>query len=928
MPELAQAVHLCARSYYSFGRSWLRPHDLARRAAQQGMPFIGLADRDVLHGAVELHLACRELGIRPLHGLDLAWTDEGVPLTPPPRILLLAENDRGFEQLIELSTLACASDERVVAWDELRSRTEGLRALDGGPDSATGRALAAGDGHAARLMLDRMLGLFGPHRLGLNVRDEGEGEAGALAAVLFELARVSGLPPLATWAFEGPAGQSARAWAPEAERHAAFARHPEALRHTLAWAAACHVELETGPAGRFPRPDPDRPPAADTAELEANALRGLRARLALERAPPAAQRAALDRLRVELNQVERAGYVIVLLALAELTAGARAAGLAFGPGRGTLPGSLLAWALGVTGVNPLKHGLYAERWLSGGAPPELQLDIVPDDRPRWMEWLRTRYGPDRVAHACAFPPHTARAALREAAEEMHIPLDLADRIAAQAPETPSGRHAPLTAARMASLARELGEARARAWGEAAQDREHAPRPAVTHPSGVILSDVPLTGRVPRMPAPDGGWISQWDAPALQRCGYLKIDLCSLHAVAALRLESSTPAPSVGATPAPGGDSAGAVFRAGTLAGLFLFEAPALREMALRARAASTDDLAAVLALHRTGWEAAWARYCAGAPEPLARGLPRALEPLLAATGGLLLYDEQIIAALCRLSGWPADRAEALRRAWGARDGARARRLEEEWKADGRRRRQRAAGMEAAARWLSGAVWGAFTRAHAVGCAELAWRMAAIKARAPADFYAALWPPAPANDGRAARFFQEARAAGLRILPPDLRHSGVGFQVQDGALRWGLASIRHVSEDLARIWVAERARAGPYAGLDDFCARICAPHQHRAVESAIAAGAFDFTGLPRGRMAHALRLWIRAAAELRRERDRGQMTLFDDVLSTTALSHEDRPWSPDERAAAEREALGVLLSESRAGGAAHGIPPSWRVGSRP
>lgn len=905
MPELAQAVHLCARSCYSFGRSWAHPQALAADAAQQGMPFVGLADRDVLHGAVEFHLACRTHGIRPIHGLDLAWTDEGVPMTPPPRILLLAENDRGFEHLIELSTLACASETRAVPWDDLRARTEGLRALDGGPESATGRALAEGDGHAARLMLDRMLGLFGARRLGLNVLDEGGGETGALASVLLELARVSGLAPLATWAFEAPPGRPVRAWAPEAERRAAFARHPEALRHTLAWAADCHVEIEFDNARRFPRPDPDRPHAADAAELEEAAVRGLRDRLALDRAPPAEQQAALDRLRGELAQVERAGYVIVFLALAGLAAHARASGIALGPGRGTLPGSLLAWALGMTGVNPRRHGLYAERWLTPGAaaPPELQFDISHEDRPRLLEHLRARYGADRVAHICSFPARGPRAALRETAEELNLPSGPVDRVVAQAPEAATGGLAGWSAARIASIAPDITPARAQVWIDAARDREHIARAAATHPSGVLLSDAPLGGRVPRLPAPDGGWTSQWDTASLLRCGYLKIDLCALHAVAALRLESSLPVP---AASTAGGESAGEVFRAGTLAGLYMFEAPALRDMALRVSAASTDDLAAVLALHRTGWEAAWARYCANAPEPLARGLPRALEPLLAATRGILLYDEQILDAICRLSGWSAGRAETLRRAWVSRDDKHARRLEEEWKADGRRRRQRAAGMDAAARWLSGAAWGAYTRAHAVGCAELARRMAAIKARAPADFYAALWPPAPAHEGRAARFLQEARAAGLRILPPDLRRSGVGFQVEDGALRWGLASIRHVSEDLARAWVENRDCAGPYAGLDDFCARICAPAQHRAVESAIAAGAFDFTGVPRGRMAHALRLWIRAAAELRRERDRGQMTLFDDVLSTAALSHEDRPWTPDERAAAEREALGVIL----------------------
>ena len=332
----------------------------------------------------------------------------------------------------------------------------------------------------------------------------------------------------------------------------------------------------------------------------------------------------------------------------------------------------------------------------------------------------------------------------------------------------------------------------------------------------------------------------------------------------------------------------------------------MKGLVTRAQPESAAELAALVALHRNTVLPLLNAYCARTPDT-PPGVPSRMAAHLAETRGVLVYEEQIVDLLMEASGWPVARADRLRAAWALMDESLAGELEAHWKSEARRRRMRAAAAEAMTRWLAEGARQAFSRAHAEGIVELAWRMARAKRLNPAAFYAAVWPPAPAHDGKSAQLLHEAVASGIRLRPPDIQRSGVGFTAEGDAVRWGLAGIRMVTPETAQAWVAERERGGPFKSAEDFCFRAATPAQHRAVEQAMAAGAFDFTGQPREGMIRALSLWMRSSAERHRDAQRGQGTLFEPAAAEGLVPPGGLAWTREEREKAEKQALGVVLS---------------------
>ncbi len=873
------------------------------------MPMVGLADLTFLHGAVEFHLECRKRGIRPLHGLEIACRFEGAAASDLPRLWLMAESNAGFRNLIRLSTLAAFEADHAVTWPEVTERSEGLLLIEGGPDSPMGRALALDDTESARAALARALEVFGPGRLGLEVRAGKSVSFDRRARILIAYSEASGIPALGTWEVLGTEPEEAQGWGTEAARRAAFADHPNLWSGTLDWALRCHVEIERDGPRLFPRCNPTRSPDEDGPALESAARCALRARLDAEPANADRRRAAEERLDAELTTVREAGYVNYFLVFADLVRHAEERGIPIGPGRGSAGSSLVAWALGISGVDPLRWGIPFERLINPllPAPPDIDLDVCAERRGELTEYLSRRHGADHVATICAFTVFGSRSALRETGRARGMSEDEIEHAVAAAPDASSGGLARWSPAALAQAAGGLEWREASAWYAAARACEHLPHAAAAHPSGVLLSPAPLDGRVPLMPGHGGGRLSQWDTASLDRCGYLKMDILGLRAVTALARVSSDASARAASVETPDDARVLEIFRSGRTAGVYLFESPALKGLVTRGQPESIQDLAALVALNRPAARAALQAFCERVPA-YPPDLPRGAAERLAETRGVLVFDEQAMELIAEWAGWTMPRADRLRAAWQGGDSGKIASIEDEWKRGLRKRRIRAAAASSAARWLSEMAPTTFRRSNAAGIVELAWRMAEAKASNPAEFYAAVWPPASAQDGRSAQLFHEASAAGLRFRPPDIQRSQAEFIVEEGAIRWGLAGIRMVTMETAREWVAERARGGPFQSVEDFCYRAATPAQHRAVESAMAAGAFDFTGQPRGRMVHALSLWMRSAAERHRDARIGQGTLFEPKPEEGAIVVEDRPWTAEERARAERQALGVLLSE--------------------
>jgi DNA polymerase-3 subunit alpha len=600
------------------------------------------------------------------------------------------------------------------------------------------------------------------------------------------------------------------------------------------------------------------------------------------------------------------------LVIADWVRFARDAGISMGPGRGPASGSVAAFALGITDIDPLRHGLVFECLLDPArpAPPDIDLEVCAERRGEMLAYLRRRYGEDRTACLSAFAAWGPRPALRETGRALGLDPGILDRAAGRVPDAAAGGLKHIVPGELAPVGAVDPDVLAR-WVSAAKAWELQPRTAAQHPSGVLVGDGALEGAVPLLRGHEGHAVCQWDAGSLDACGFIKLDAAGLRAVTVLS--------GCGASAERAGGGAEEMeecettsrealvpLREQRLAGVYHLDTPVFRDLLSRVGpVTSFPELVALVTLCRPSMAREAVVYCAGGQEPDA-DLPRRLREVLSETRGLLLYDEQVVRILAALTGWDPSRAESLRRAWLSREKHTIRLLHAAYLDGARHRRIPRAQAEAAYVWIAERAGSVASGAHHTAAAALAWRMLTFKARHPAAFYAAAASEElSGSDARAQSLFREIRDCGLRLRPPDINRSDIGFRVEpDGGIRWGLAAVRQVTVETARIWVEERVARGPFRNLEDFCARIIpAGLPRRALENLIAGGAFDFTGISRERLMNEGDIRAREAQRLRREAATGQMTLFDRSAAVTLSASNPAPWTPERRRKEEESALG-------------------------
>ena len=901
-------VHLHTHSHFSLLDGAASPEALVRRAAQLGMPALALTDHDAMFGAVRFYRAAREAGVHPVIGLELTVGPGAHHVT------LLAENNDGYRSLCRLSTAAMsapasggpepaggrpAAPGRPVPLELLWEAGDGLIVLSGCRRGIIPALLRAGRRDDARREAVRFLERFGPERFFIELQDHGLPGQAELNRALAELADELGLGVVATnnvhYAARGDAeahdallalGAGARLDDPDrlrfgsaeyymkspGEMQRLFRERPDALENTVRIAQRCRVELELGrvrlpkfrPAGAEGGSRGAGPEASASAGPGGGAGPGAADRILAERAWAGARSrfggripaAAEERLRHELDVIAGMGMADYFLLVADIVQRARELGIPVGPGRGSAAGSLVAYSLHITDVDPLQYGLVFERFLNPQRlqMPDIDVDVCDTRRDELLREVRERYGRERVAHIAAFGTLAARAALRDMGRVLDVPAATVDRAARMVPAEP-GMTLAEAQRRFPALQRLRAEnERTERWFRLAEAVEGTPRHLSVHAAGIVIGDGPLAGRLPLVAAEDGAVVTQYPMEDVEALGFLKMDILGLRTLTVVDQAKKLAAAAGRAVPDPLPLDDEAVYAAlnrfGT-EGVFQLETPMFQRLAERLRPDRFSDLVALVALGRPGpgervddfIRRRHGRQRVVYHHPL-------LEPILEETYGVIVYQEQVMRIAVDVAGYSPAEADLFRRAISAKS---AEALQSQ-------RERFVAGAEAngVPAGVAGRIFDelaafagyGFNKSHSVAYALLSYETAYLRTHYPAEFFAALMSSWKHNPQRLARYAAAARRMGVRVLPPDVNTSPAGFGVVDGAVAFGLEGVRHVGRAAAEAIVAARAD-GPFRSFADLVRRLPGGiARRRLFESLIEAGACDSLGESREAMLRA------------------------------------------------------------------------------
>ena len=962
MPH-APFVHLRVRSCFSLLESTIRFPALVARCVVEGMAAVGIADRTNLFGAVQFCDAAKKAGVQPIVGALLPIRGPeatGRPLAraaDPEPLAVLVKDAEGYRNLLHLVSRAYLGVEPGTTpqldVDDLAGHGQGLVCLTGGPAGPLGAALQRGDDAAAGAVLEALQGSFGD-RLYIELMRHGSPAEGVIEPALVDLAYRRGLPLVATndSRFLDPAGfrahdaltclaQGSQLAAEDRQRYSLehrfksaaemvdlFADVPEAVANTLVVARRCAFAAPTR-APILPTFAPD-----EEAEMRCQAAAGLEQRLAHavlgadmdETQKHAAAAPYRERLAYELDVIAQMKFPGYFLIVSDFIRWAKGQGIPVGPGRGSGAGSVVAWSLQITDLDPLRFGLLFERFLNPErvSMPDFDIDFCEDRRDEVIRYVCERYGADRVAQIITFGTLQARAALRDVGRVMGLPFGLVDRICKLVPINPAN---PVSLAQAAVIEPRLKEAaqadpQVGQMLETALELEGLPRHASTHAAGVVIGDRPLQDLVPlyrdpRAPLP----ATQFNMKDVEKAGLVKFDFLGLSTLTMLRLaEDLVKANGVSLDLAtlPLDDAATyALLARAETQGVFQLEGGGMRDALRRLKPDCFEDIIAMVSLYRPGPMDNIPRYT-----NVKHGLETAsylhplLEPILRETNGVIIYQEQVMEIAQKLAGYSLGSADLLRRAMGKK-------IKAEMDAqaqvfiDGAVQRGLGAELagtifEAVAKFAS---YG-FNKSHAAAYALLAYQTAYLKANHPVEFYCAAMTIEIDTAEKLAAFRQEMRARQIPLYPPDVNASAALFTVEDGCdgrgVRYGLSAIKGVGRAAMGTLSAERAEQGRFADLFDLVARL-GPRvlNKRLLENLARAGALDGLEPNRRRLADSADTLLRWAAAVALEAQSEQVSLFDgggqgDRPPVPRLPDE-ADWPALDRLQEEFAVLGLYLS---------------------
>ena len=952
--RISDFVHLHLHSEYSLLDGACRIADIPARAKECGHGAVAITDHGVLYGAVAFYSACLAEGIRPIIGCEVyvapkSRFDRGGMEGSYHHLVLLCENEIGYRNLMRLVSLGFSEGfygKPRVDTELLRRYSEGLIALSGCLAGKIPRLLSAGDDAGAEKAARELAEIFGEGNFYIELQNHGIAAEQDVIEPLVRLADRLSLPLVATndchYLRRTDADTQATLMCiqtntvlsdgrPEgfatdefyykdtAEMRMMFGRYAGAIENTVKIAERCQFDFDFSTL-HLPT---FRTKGGMTGEsyLRFLALDGLKKKC--DRGLIPAEGYTLDdykaRMQYELSVIGDMGYADYFLIVQDYVNYAKGGGIPVGPGRGSGAGSLVAYLLSITDVDPLKFDLLFERFLNPErvSMPDIDVDFCYSRRDEVIRYVTERYGRERVSQIVTFGTLAARAAIRDTGRAMGMSYAEVDAVARAIPQ----EHGITikNALKMPDLKALYEESeRIRRLVDTAEMLEGMPRNVSIHAAGVVITERPIAEYVPQSMSGDTV-ITQYDMDTVAKLGLLKFDFLGLRYLTILRdaenmIKEHTPAFDLEAVSFDDAETY-RLISAGNTSGVFQLESQGMRQMLMNLAPESIDDIIAAIALYRPGPMDSIPKYieCRHNPDRISYATPL-LEPILRSTYGCVVYQEQVMRIFREVAGYTYGHADIVRRAMSKKKHSV---MEAEREAFISGAEERGVSREIAEQLFSDMASFAnyaFNKSHAAAYAVLSFRTAYLKAHYPREYLAALLTSVLGNAGKIAEYIAEAQKLGISVLPPDINESRADFTVAGGNIRFGLLALRNVGHQFVRSLENERRRE-PFRSFADFVDRMAGIDLNkRTLEYLIKSGAFDRLGVYRSRLLASYEQMVDMAQEKNRGGVAGQMDMFsmgsDDMESVQApeVNYPDIPeFTVKEKLMQEKESSGMYFS---------------------
>ena len=949
-------THLHLHTEYSLldGACSIKP--LVSRLRELGMDACAVTDHGVMYGVVDFYRACKDAGIHPVIGCEVYvcpdMDEKQSAFREYSHLVLLCENNEGYKNLSRLVSEGFTRGfyyRPRVDYKLLEKYSGGLIALSACLSGDLPKLLLDGRDNEARQVAQKYLDIFGRGNFFVELQDHGIPEEKQVLPRLVKLAREMDIPLVITNDCHYLTADDAEAQEvlmciqtgktlsdpgrmkmttrelyvkSEAEMRALFPNFPDAIENTAKIAARCNVEFDfsTTHLPKFPLP-----------EGETDALAYLRAlcEKGFQERYGAGREDARKRMDYELGVISGMGYVDYFLIVWDFIHYARTHGVGVGPGRGSGAGSIVAYCLGITALDPIQYNLLFERFLNPErvSMPDIDVDFDYERRGQVIDYVRRRYGADHVAQIITFGTMAARAVIRDVGRVMDMSYQETDRIAKLVPF-----ELGMTLERALSLSTELrrlyeGDERVREVIDTAKKLEGMPRNASTHAAGVLITSEPVVNYVP-LQTNDDVVTTQFPMGTLEALGLLKMDFLGLRTLNVI-MDTIALAVEAGAEPFKSEDiplddpGVYKLISDGDTDGVFQLESAGMKQFLTNMKPENFEDVIAAISLYRPGPMESIPRYIQGKHDPSSvRYETPLLKPILDVTYGCMVYQEQVMQIVRDLAGYSYGRSDLGRRAM-AKKKHDVMAKEKEMFIHGQ--------VESGKVTVPGAVRNgvpedvaehifdemtafasyAFNKSHAAAYALVAVQTAWLKLHYPVQFMAALMNSVAGNSDKVGYYIQTCRKRGIRVLPPDVNRSQEKFSVEEGAIRFGFAGVKNLGHGAIQAIVSERAAGGAFRDVFDFCERVaCAAVNKKCVESLIRAGAMDALPGNRAQKLGVFERAIDAAGRRQKTAVQGQLSLFDAVedVEIAPPPLPDLPeFSRQDQLRMEREVTGVYIT---------------------
>ena len=957
----ASFVHLHLHTQYSLldGANQIEP--LVQQIKAYGQPAVAITDHGNMFGAIEFYRKAKEAGVKPIIGCEaymalgsrLAKKESGLSHNDYYHLILLAKNLTGYQNLIKLVSKAYLEGfyyKPRMDKNILKEYHEGLIALSGCLSGEIPYLIGQKDMDGALAVAGEFQEIFGKDHFYLEVQANGLDHQRVANAGLIEIHKKLGIPLAGTNDCHYLKKDDARPHElmlclqtgktlgdptrmkfdtdqlyvkSTDEITAAFVEFPGAVANTCRIADRCELELALN---QTHLPQYEAPPGyTRESYLECLAADGLTARL--RERPSHAPVAVYDqRLREELMIICSMGFAGYFLIVWDIIRFARSRGIPVGPGRGSAAGSLVAYALRITDLDPLVYTLLFERFLNPErvSLPDIDMDFCMERRGEVINYVVDKYGSDHVAQIITFGTLGAKAAIRDVGRVLEMPYADVDKVAKLVPNqlNITLQQALDTEPRL----RELVETndKVKELMAIAQSLEGLARHASTHAAGVVISEGPLTDHVPLYKGANDEIVTQYSMGDVEKIGLVKFDFLGLKTLTMIRRaetlinETHPNDPPLAVEQVPFDDPVTfALLASGKTTGLFQLESSGMRDLLTGLKPDCFEDIVAIIALYRPGPMDLIPDFIKRkqGKVSIAYEVPE-LEPILKDTYGVIVYQEQVMAIANRVAGFSLGQADILRRAMGKKKPEEMEKLRVKFLEGAKQKRIPGRKAEKLFELIQKFAGYGFNKSHAAAYAVICYQTAYLKAHYPTEFMAALMTTDTGNTDKIMGYFTECRDLGIRVLGPDINQSQKNFAVVDGAIRFGLAAIKNVGEGAVESVVAIRSQRGPFVSFFDFCRRVDLHKVNkRMLEGLIKAGAFDSTGAKRSQLAAVLDQAIEDGAAAQREREQGHTSIFGEELQGPGDAAQATvpplpnlvEWDQVQRLKYERELTGFYIS---------------------